>query len=557
MINNNDRYKNYTREELINELVTLKKKKYGLVWDKKNSQEILDSFVNWENMPENFIPRTFPVLEEVKNNEIFTDKNKPINLLIEGDNYHSLAVLNFTHNKSIDLIYIDPPYNTGNGDFKFNDQWIDKEDSYRHSKWLSFMEKRLKLAKNLLSSKGVMFIHIDEHEVGQLILLCHELFEENNVDVLIWEKTANITNTKIIRRFKQTHEYLIVCYKDKINTIFGKIKKATKWAKTYSNPDNDPRGPFLPGIISLEEEKSDSKSENFYSLKLPSGRIITREWYYPESEVQELIKDNRIYFPRNGDGIPRIKIFQNEEQYYYCNSILMDLGTITTAREEIKDMFDGKDLFSTPKPIKLGMELIRLIKDKNITILDFFAGSGTVGHSVLKLNSEDEGNRKFILCTDNENKICSEVCYPRISKAIKGYKNMINEKIPGLGGNLKYFRNNFVGSQPTDRNKRNLVNKSSEMICIRENIFNPLVDNGLDFKIFSKDNNYLGIIFNEDAIGKFIEKANNLTGRFSIYCFSYGEFPPEKEFAEIMKNKYTIKAIPEIILKIYREIFKN
>ena len=139
MANNHDKYKNYSREELIDELEILKKKKYGFVWDKKNSQEMLDAFVNWENMPENFTPKQFPVLKEVKNKEIETDKNKPVNFLFEGDNYHSLAVLNFTHQNKIDVIYIDPPYNTGNKDFKYNDKFIDIEDPFRHSKWLSFM----------------------------------------------------------------------------------------------------------------------------------------------------------------------------------------------------------------------------------------------------------------------------------------------------------------------------------------------------------------------------------------------------------------------------------
>ena len=167
MTNNNHKYDKYTREELVDELETLKKKKYGLVWDKKNSQEVLDAFVNWENVPENFVPKQFPILKEVKNKEIETDKSKPINLLIEGDNYHSLAVLNFTHQNKIDVIYIDPPYNTGNKDFKYNDKFIDIEDPFRHSKWLSFMEKRLRLARNLLKSSGLIFISINDIEVAQ------------------------------------------------------------------------------------------------------------------------------------------------------------------------------------------------------------------------------------------------------------------------------------------------------------------------------------------------------------------------------------------------------
>src|SRR3989344_7525288 len=156
MANTTDKYKDYSKEELVEELEVIKKKKYGLVWDRKNSQELLDAFVNWENMPENFVPSVFPVLKEVANKAITTDKKKPINLLIEGDNYHSLAVLNFTHQNAIDLIYIDPPYNTGNKDFTYNDKFVDREDPYRHSKWLSFMEKRLRLSHSLLKKTGII-----------------------------------------------------------------------------------------------------------------------------------------------------------------------------------------------------------------------------------------------------------------------------------------------------------------------------------------------------------------------------------------------------------------
>src|SRR3989338_2581539 len=183
MANNNDKYKNHSREELIDELEILKKKKYGLVWDKKNSQEILDAFVNWENMPENFVPKQFPVLKEVKNKEIETDKNKPSNLLIEGDNYHSLAVLNFTHQNEIDVIYIDPPYNTGNKDF----------------------------------------ISIDDNEQAQLKLLCDEVFGENNFVTTIHVQMSTVQGQKV-RSAKSGNivknaEYIFVYSKNGNKTI--------------------------------------------------------------------------------------------------------------------------------------------------------------------------------------------------------------------------------------------------------------------------------------------------------------------------------------------------
>src|SRR3989338_8433721 len=186
MVNGRRNYDEWSKEELVREILALKKQKtYGLVWEREKTKEEFDLFINWEGekTKEEFSPESkdkFPVLAEVKDKEISTDKSKPVNLLIEGDNYHSLAVLNFTHKNSVDVIYIDPPYNTGNNDFKYNDKFVDIEDGYRHSKWLSFMSKRLKLAKNLLKDTGVIFISIDDNEYSQLKLFCDEIFGEIN-----------------------------------------------------------------------------------------------------------------------------------------------------------------------------------------------------------------------------------------------------------------------------------------------------------------------------------------------------------------------------------------
>ncbi len=572
MAKNNDKYKNHSREELIDELETLKKKKYGLVWDKKNSQEMLDAFVNWENVPENFTPKQFPILKEVKNKEIETDKSKPTNLLIEGDNYHSLAVLNFTHQNKIDVIYIDPPYNTGNKDFIYNDKFIDKEDPFRHSKWLSFMEKRLRLARRLLKNTGVIFISIDDHEQAQLKLLCDEIFGEDNFESMVWQKTDSRvdrnTNAKQINRTKRIHEYVFVIYNDKMETRLNKIMRLPEWKNGGKNPDKDPRGPYEAGIISFMEghEKEDRNSEYYYTIKLPSGREITRHFFVLKNEFEALEKDKRIYYPKKGDGVPRLKIFQNEEKEYYFESMIRGFGTSSSAKDEIEQLFGDRTIFDTPKPVKLIKEIIRSASNQDSIILDFMAGSGTTGQAVLELNKEDNGNRKFILCTNNEeldnkggkikHKICIDICYPRVEKVINGYKNSKGEKVAGLGGNLKYFKTDFVGSDSTDKNKRDLVNKSTEMICIKEDIFDLIIDSGLDYKIYRKDKKFLGIIFELDAIVDFKKEAEKHEGNFIVYCFSYTEATPEKEFKGL-KNKYVLKPIPAVILRIYLEIFKK
>src|SRR3989338_2171315 len=177
-------YNDWSKEELIKELRRIKETKYGLVWHRDLPEEKIDILINPdartpnEMFPNEMAGKPFPILKEIKAKEINGDKTKPVNLLIQGDNYHSLAVLNFTHQEAIDLIYIDPPYNTGNNDFTYNDKFVEKEDSFRHSKWLSFMEKRLKLARHLLKNTGAIFISIDDNEQAPLRMLCDEIFGE-------------------------------------------------------------------------------------------------------------------------------------------------------------------------------------------------------------------------------------------------------------------------------------------------------------------------------------------------------------------------------------------
>jgi len=221
-----------------------KKKKYGLVWEEK-PEEVVE-----------ICKEKLPVLKEIKNKEIITDKNKPVNLLIEGDNYHALSVLNYTHAKKIDVIYIDPPYNTGNKDFIFNDHYVDKEDAYRHSKWLSFMEKRLKLAKNLLKDSGVIFISIDDNEVAQLKMLMDnpDLFGENNfVDYIVWEKKSSAKGVPPVNMLVNVHEYIIAYQRSNKFSFLGEPRSL----EGFSNPDNDPRGPWRnTNIKSTVKDKS-------------------------------------------------------------------------------------------------------------------------------------------------------------------------------------------------------------------------------------------------------------------------------------------------------------
>ncbi len=541
-------YENYTREQLIAELKKLsKRKKYGLVWEEEKTKEKFEADAEGK----------LPVLVEDKKKEIKTDPDKPTNILIEGDNYHALSVLNYTHAKSIDVIYIDPPYNTGNNDFKYNDKFIDREDSYRHSKWLSFMSKRLKLAKKLLKQSGVIFISIDDNEIAQLKLLCDDVFgEENFISDVIWNSRKSVSSDAIV---SLNHNHTLLYVKD-IDVLRGVIKKSSKFKlpaqeEKFSNPDNDPRGrwvadPFEAAGVRKNLSyaiKNSNTGETYYPVK-------GRHWAVLEEEYFKLLKDNRIVFGKNGKGKPSRKRFLSDamEKGLTPKSIWDDVGTTTNGTQELENIL-GEKKFNNPKPVSLIRRILELTTDKNSVVLDFMAGSGTTGHAVLEANNDDGGNRQFVLCTNNENNICTEVCYPRVKKVMQGYKNSKREKIERLGGNLKYYKTDFVGSEPTHRNKKLLTDKSIEMLCIKENTFDEVI-NKKDIFIFKSKVRFTAILFNEMKMDEFKNEIKKLKKPVSIYVFSL-EGDDFKEEFENLKNDITLCSIPEAILKVYRRIY--
>lgn len=212
-----------------------------------------------------------------------------------------------------------------------------------------------------------------------------------------------------------------------------------------------------------------------------------------------------------------------------------------------------KNDFDYPKSLYSVIDCIDIFLPKNGIVLDFFAGSGTAGHAALALNQDDQGKRQFILCTNNENNICTEVCYPRIKKVMDGYRNGSSD-IKGLGGNLKYFRTDFVDAEPTDRNKKKLTEQATEMLCMKEGTF-ELVQDQRQFKIFKNNSHFTSIIFDRLTIPAFKKAMKDINGRFSVYIFSLGDDTFDEEFEDV-KNKVKLSPIPEAILKVYRRMFK-
>jgi adenine specific DNA methylase Mod len=286
---------------------------------------------------------------------------------------------------------------------------------------------------------------------------------------------------------------------------------------------------------------------------------------YTKDKFKELFEDESLdiredkIYEKHFSDLMQIKsiLTNNEYEAIIDNKKILykiDLKT-TSAKQQLAELL-GKEYFIFPKNISFIKHLISLHPNTSAIVLDFFAGSGTTGHAVLEINKEDGGDRKFILCTNNENNVCTEVCHPRITKVIKGYKNMNGEKVDGLGGNLKYFTAyDFIEAKETDRNKRKLVNESTEMLCIKESAF-ELVQDENDFKIFRNHDKYLGIIFHEDSISDYKKAIKKIKGHFHTYTFSMTDDPHKEEFTDVA-DKVTLCAIPDVILKVYREIFKE
>ena len=562
------KYNSWSKERLITEIKQLKKTTYGLLWDDKP-----------EDVAE-LCKTKLPVLVDVEDKEILGDSHGPANILIEGDNYHALSVLNYTHKGKIDFIYIDPPYNTGAKDWKYNNSFVDAQDPYRHSKWLSFMEKRLRFAKNLLTDRGIICVTIDDYEMPRLWMLMDKIFDENNhLGTVVIRNNPKGRKTK--RKVSLIHEYAIF-YGKGVNSKIQKIEVAPE-DKTHNYVQDKDGSWYLPGNLRKQgvdslavSAKTGKMSGRYYPIYYDpkTGKVSTKSKY--AEKILPIDKDGNKRIWRRGKEVID-EMFERGDVWYqktpYGDQIFYKFrGGLDgeppesiwseskfSASEHGTQMLDkilgARETFQYPKSPYAVMECIKIATDsKDAVILDFFAGSGTTGHAVLELNKDDDGKRQFILCTNNENKIAEEVCYPRVKKVITGYKNSKGDKTVGLGGNLKYFRTDFVDADPTDKNKKKLTEMATEMLCLKEGTFEKITSKKA-FKIYKNTNHYTGIIFDQMAIPDFKETITKLKGKFSVYVFSLGDDSFEDEFKDI-KQKVKLSPIPEVILRVYRRIFK-
>jgi adenine-specific DNA-methyltransferase len=567
------------RAYLINLVNT--KKKYGLVWEDK---------------PEDFeeqLRENLPVLKEVKDKAIINGEDYPNHILIEGDNLHALTALTFTHEGKIDVIYIDPPYNTGaKEDFIYNDHYVDKEDAFRHSKWLSFMHRRLRIAKSLLKEDGVIFCSIGDDEISQLTLLFNEIFTENNKLGIIARvaKTAGDKGSY----FAPSKDYVIAFTKNKTllsdfkdgvdETLFKKIeldgpKKGEKYrddvAFYQSSLDpmrgcvnqryfvEAPDGSLLlpPGNI-FPNEKTDG-------AKLPPLTAEDKVWRW---SVDTYLKQKELLVFKKSKQSPLLDENGNRAKWnIYTKSYLNDRSEKGASPRDYLDQFinrKGADLikqydidFSYSKPFELIQHLLKITnKSNDITVLDFFAGSGTALHAVMSLNELDKGTRTCIISTNNENNICKEVTYPRCERTINPYTNKKGKEMPSFpNNNLRYYKSEFVSRDTSLKNKRELTYLATELLCIKEDCYTAFPSKEKWFKAFTSKTAQFIVIYDEVRIEDSFEIIEALHTQktndnpVKVYVFSHGQYPFTEDFEEVLPL-ITLCALPDAIYKAYQNV---
>ncbi|WP_185830591.1 site-specific DNA-methyltransferase [Siminovitchia terrae] len=510
-------------------------KKFGLVFEEH--KETIDDILE----------KNTPVLKE--DTELLIKNQGNMNFLLEGDNLAALELLTKTHREKIDLIYIDPPYNTGNKDFVYDDTFVDLEDGFRHSKWLSFMERRLKLASKLLTAKGILAISIGYQEVHNLVLLCEELFLNRQVVCI----TVQTSGGKPSGGFDYLHEYVVFVtphdFKPNRMTFVGGVTRSPFEGLTLSTFDKTQRpnqtypifidkkthhivgtGPSLADRVKDGTYTGELSDFVFDYDEAPEGTVavfpvssrradcvwrliatrLMSDWekgyikvsenrvknhpnkfsiQYLPSGVIKKIEDGTLEVKGSEKDAPTLVFGENTTVGSEIPTIWTEKAFYTTkGTSALKKIFDTKK-FPYPKPIDLISEIIRATTDSDSIVLDFFAGSGTTGHAVMKLNQEEGENRKFILCTNNQNKICRDVTYERIKRVIE---------LDNYEESLKYFKVDFIPIE-----NRFYYEYADDLLChVRELVE---LENAIDFS----ETEEITIVLTDEELEEFVQNTKD------------------------------------------------
>ena len=539
-------------------------KKYGLVWEDK-PEEV-----------EERLRSELPVLKEVKERAIISDDpDAPNHILIEGDNLEALVALTYTHAGKIDVIYIDPPYNTGNKDFIYNDSYVDREDGYRHSKWLSFMDKRLKIAKTLLSEDGTIFISIDDNEQAQLKLLCDEVF---GIEYYV---TSIPRITKLQRSAQEkhmdiSHDYLL-CYshsEDFAHNIAREIDE--------SRVRKDAIGTYIEGDTKaiLADKSKGYSAGGDYDFEY-NGRVyspvdrngVRNRWLWTRERMEAAAKLGilvetgsslrmQLYLDKKFDDKTNKMVPRSSNLIFHTSDLMSDSKfTNSTGSAELRSVEDALfRKFNNPKPLSLIKTLLTFYEDKNINVLDFFAGSGTTLHAIMLQNAEDGGNRTGILVSNNENSICEEVTYIRNKLVILGQLNTAS-LLSKPGNNLRYFKTCFVGRDRSSKGMRELMYASTELLCIKNNLYTEVQElsgkklNENIARYFDDDKKRMLVVYREEAIPAIAEliAMMDYPGKMMVYVFSPSNYPYEEDFVDVL-DKVELCALPAAIYNAYRKV---
>ena len=541
--------------ELLNE-----KKTYGLVWE------------NHEEAVEEQLREQLPVLREVPERRIVSeDADAPNHIIIEAENLHALVALAYTHAGMIDVIYLDPPYNTGNRDFVYNDSYIDSEDSYRHSKWLSFMEKRLRIAKTLLSDKGVIFMSIDDNEQANLKLLCDEIFGANNFAAnIIWEKADSPRMDA--KDFSSRHDFILCYYKFKDSLPIKKLKMG-KAPDHYNKIDEYGHRYYLKPLRYMGNADAREDRPNLYfGLTAPDGSLVypvradgsDGRWRWSQEKVLEEIKRIEWVKTKKGWSV-YYRIFADDDSEIPVETIWFnkDVDSNRQAIALIANIFGNDKVFTNPKPVKLIQRILEIASDKNSIVLDYFAGSGTTMHATMQLNAEDGGHRQCILVTNNENNICEQVTFERNKRVINGYTTSKSEQVAGLTkNNLRYYKADFISREPSSKNKRELVKAATDLLCIKENMYQEtkMVCNGKTLRKdytrrFTQDSKEMIVIYEPAVIKYIVDELKTWDKKefIKVYVFSEGRYAYDDDFKEVL-DKVTLCALPDAIYQAYRRV---
>jgi adenine-specific DNA-methyltransferase len=571
-------------EKNENKLLSFLKKNYpSVIKDNEiNLQELkalaglpIDEKVNGYGL--NFVGRNFARAKYAQktekelriNNSLSKNIDTTENLVLKGDNLDSLKILKNHYSGQIKCIYIDPPYNTTNDEFVYPDKF-DKEEaevlglanlsesdfarmdfSFKtkksHNGWLAFMYPRLLLARDLLSKDGVIFISIDDNEQANLKLLCDDVFgEENFLADVIWQRTYAPISMK--KYFSESHEYLLTYTKNIQSFELNLLPRTEKQNNDYKNPDNDPRGVWKGGNLTV----GPAVDKQIYEIIGPTGKSFFPPkgycWRYTKERFEELRKDNRIWFGADGSNSPLPKLFLTEVQDGVTPMTLwtfQEVGHNQEATRELRETFE-EAVFTNPKPLRYMKRILHLGTTKNDIILDFFAGSGTTGHAVMQLNAEDGGNRKFILCQIDE----------PIKEDKPAYKFCIENNLPPVISSITIERLKRAG----EKIKKEIEEENKKAGFFEENK-KQVPDIG--FKVFDTvDAPKLKI--DETGQIKFPELNNDPLSRIYNMIFTVGLDEPTQVPEEVVKdciykigNHYYITNSEKITSDDYSNAIKN